>query len=221
MILGPQRLHHLDLLLRAPASIAKVLVEAEEFHLVPTDADAETETPTAQHGQRRRLLRHQHGLPLWQDQDAGGEAKLAGAACKEAEQHERIVEQILRCVATEIPVRPRCRVHPQHMVGRFQKVVAHSFNRLRIVAHHGGIAADVAKRNECAEFHLPAPYLSASSPAFRLSGATAILSIPERSCCSSMPTRLSRLPQPRPNASVNSSCARLVRRIGTPTSRAN
>src|SRR6185312_1090577 len=43
-------------------------------------------------------------------------------------------------------------------------------------------------------------------------------SMPERSTWSNMPTRLSRWPQPLVIASVNSSRARLARRIGTPTS---
>ncbi len=154
VLLRPQRLHHLDLLLRPPAAVAEILVQAEELHLVPADADTEPEASAAQHVEACRLLRHQHRLPLRQDQHAGGEAKFAGAACEKPEQHERIVEQVLRGVAAQIPVRPRRGIHAEHVIGCLQEVIAHRLDRLCIVAHHGGIATDVAERNERAEFHV-------------------------------------------------------------------
>ena len=45
--LGPQFLHDLDLLFGAAAAIVEILVERDEFRLVPADADAEPETATA------------------------------------------------------------------------------------------------------------------------------------------------------------------------------
>jgi hypothetical protein len=48
MRLGPQGLHDPHLLRRALASVAKVLVEANELDLVPADADPEPEPPTRQ-----------------------------------------------------------------------------------------------------------------------------------------------------------------------------
>src|SRR5262249_1642419 len=41
--LGPQLLHEIDLLLRAAAAIAEILVEADKLDLVPADPDAEAE----------------------------------------------------------------------------------------------------------------------------------------------------------------------------------
>src|SRR5579884_2794119 len=67
----------------------------------------------------------------------------------------------------------------------------------------------------------PAPPYFFSSPAMMaltLAMSTLGCSMPERSTWSSMPTRLSRWPQPLVIASVSSSSARLARRIGTPTS---
>src|SRR5262249_9121271 len=60
--------------------------------------------------------------------------------------------------------------------------------------------------------------LSLASTAAILSGSILGGSIFARSTCNSMPKRLSRCPQPRLRASVNSSSVRLAKRIGTPTS---
>ena len=80
--LRPQRLHHLHLLLRAAAAVVKVLVQAGEFHRVPADADAQPEAAAAQHIETGGLLRDQRGLPLRQDQHAGGES--ADSSCMPA-----------------------------------------------------------------------------------------------------------------------------------------
>lgn len=62
--LGPQGPHDLDLFLGAPAPILEVLIEADEFNLVPADPDAEAQAAVAQHVEGRRLFRHQGGLAL-------------------------------------------------------------------------------------------------------------------------------------------------------------
>ena len=72
----------------------EILVQADELHLVPADADAEPEPPAGQHVEARRLLRHQHRLALRQDQHADGEADTLRAAGEEPEQHERIVVRV-------------------------------------------------------------------------------------------------------------------------------
>jgi len=105
--LGPQRLHNLHLLLRAPAAVVEILVEAGELDLVPADPDAEAEPAAAQHIERGRLLCDENGLALRQDQHAGRKAELARASGEKAEQHERVVKQIGRGVA--VPTRlARC-----------------------------------------------------------------------------------------------------------------
>src|SRR5947208_6521772 len=91
MRLGPQRLHHFDLLFRAAAAIVEILVEPDELDLVPADADAEPEPAAAQRIKAGGLLGDERGLALRQDQDAGREAELRRAAGEIAEQHERIV----------------------------------------------------------------------------------------------------------------------------------
>src|SRR4051794_41915997 len=46
--LGPQRLHDFDLLLRAAAAVAEILVEAGELDRGPADPDPEPGAPAAQ-----------------------------------------------------------------------------------------------------------------------------------------------------------------------------
>ena len=127
MRVRPQRLHHLHLLFRPPAAVLEVLIEADVFDLVPADADTEAEASAAQHVQARGLLRHQHGLPLRQDQHAGGEAELRRAARQEAEQHEWIMEQVVVVVA--VPAGAGSGIDAQHVVGRFEEVIAQGFQR--------------------------------------------------------------------------------------------
>ncbi len=69
--LGPERLHDLDLLLRAAPPVAEILVEAGELDRVPADPDPEPEAPAAQHVERGGLLGDEHGLALRQDQHLG------------------------------------------------------------------------------------------------------------------------------------------------------
>ncbi len=69
----------------------KVLVEADELHLVPADPDAEAEAPARQHVERGGLLGDEHRLTLRQDQHLGGKIGDPRAAGEEAKQHERVV----------------------------------------------------------------------------------------------------------------------------------
>jgi hypothetical protein len=70
--LCPQRLHDLDLFFRAAAAIVKILVEANELDLVPSDPDSEPEPATGQHVERCRLLGDKDGLTLREDQHLRG-----------------------------------------------------------------------------------------------------------------------------------------------------
>src|SRR5215218_10924565 len=65
--IGPQRLHHLHLLLGPLAPVVEILVEADELHLVPADTDAEPEAAAAAHVEAGGLLGHQHRLALRED----------------------------------------------------------------------------------------------------------------------------------------------------------
>src|SRR5829696_1071010 len=66
--IGPQRFHHLDLFLGPLAPVVEILVEADELHLVPADADAEPEAAAAEHVETGGLLGNQHSLTLREDQ---------------------------------------------------------------------------------------------------------------------------------------------------------
>ena len=100
--------------------------------------------PPRQHVETGRLLGDEHGLALRQDQDAGRKAELLRAAGEIAEQHERVVEQIVDVVA--VPARPARGVDPEHMVGRLEEIVADRLRRLRVFAHDRRLAADIAPR---------------------------------------------------------------------------
>ena len=106
VILLPQRLHDLHLLLGAAAAIMEILVQPDELHLVPAHADPKPEPALAQHVQACRLLRHQSGLALGDDQHAGGEPQSRRQTRQIAQQNERVVEQILGGIAPRLPARP-------------------------------------------------------------------------------------------------------------------
>src|SRR3954454_14470280 len=115
MRLGPQLLHDLDLLFRAAATIVEVLIETDEFDLVPSHPDAEPETAAAQHVETGGLLRYQHGLALRQDQHASRETELRAHPGEIAEQNEWIV---IKAVGNTFASGSARRVLPHHMVGR-------------------------------------------------------------------------------------------------------
>src|SRR5689334_24559166 len=115
VLVRPQCLHHPYLFGRALAAVVEILVEATEFDLVPADADAQAESPATQHVERGRLLRHQHRLPLCQDQYANGKANTLSATGEEAEQHEWIVIRAGRRPDTPPAVIGR-RIGAKHMV---------------------------------------------------------------------------------------------------------
>ena len=116
---APKRLHNLHLLFGPPAAVAKILVQPDELDLVPADADAEPEAAPAQHVQRGRLLRDQHRLALRRI-STPVEKPTCGAAGQEAEQHERIVEQIVE-VLRLVPVRPLAAFAPSTWSGASKK----------------------------------------------------------------------------------------------------
>src|SRR6516225_5278130 len=93
MRLGPQRLHDLHLLLRAPPTVVEILVEPGKLDLVPADPDAEPEAAAAQHVETGRLFGDEDGLALRQDQDTGREAEFRRATGEIAEQYKRVMEQ--------------------------------------------------------------------------------------------------------------------------------
>ncbi len=140
------------LFFRPPAAIVEILVQSDELHRVPADPDAEAEAAARQHVQAGRLLGHQHGLPLRQDQDLGGEPDAGRAGAQKAEQHERVVEQVGRGVARP-PVRPARDIDAEHVVGRGEVVIPGRLCRLREGPHVVRRAADVGERQCDAQLH--------------------------------------------------------------------
>ena len=123
----------------------EILVQADELHLVPADADAKAEPPAAQHVEAGGLLRHQHRLALRQDQHADGEADALGAAGQESEQHERIVVRVGGGADPPSGVVGRG-IDAEHVVRRDQIRIAKRFGRLRIVADDRRPGADIDHR---------------------------------------------------------------------------
>ena len=74
---GPQPAQQLDLFLLARAARFEVLSERLVLDVVPPDADAETNPSARQHVEVGDLARHERGLALRKDQDAGGEPDAA------------------------------------------------------------------------------------------------------------------------------------------------
>ena len=131
--LRPQGPHEVDLLLDALPSIREVLAEGLELDRVPADADTETKPSPGQDIHRRRLLRHQRGLPLRQDQDSRDQLHATGDAGQEAEQDEGLVEGVPVRVRT-FPAPWSLGVRAEHMVEGQDVRVAHRLDRLGVVA---------------------------------------------------------------------------------------
>ena len=155
--IGPQCLHHLDLFLGPLASVLEILVEADELHLVPADADAEPEAAAAEHVETGGLFGNQHGLTLREDQYLGGEFDFLRACSDEAERHEGIVEQAEPARTAAGGVR---RVAAEHVVRQRQAVVTFGLGELGVFAHDRAIATDVAERQGYSEMHGRFPFLA-------------------------------------------------------------
>ena len=138
MRLRPQRLHHLHLLFRPPAAVMEILVEADELDLVPADADAKAEAC-------RRTARP--GTPP--ASPPARSAAVAGSARRWRSPASACTRRDSRTARTDRGTDRRCRCGPipagrdagidaQHMIGRFEEIVAHPFHLLRIVAYRNG-----------------------------------------------------------------------------------
>src|SRR6185369_974363 len=148
--ISPQRLHHLDLFLGTLAPIVEILVEADEFHLVPAYADAEPEAAAAEHVETGGLFGNQHGLTLREDQHLGGEFDLFCAGGNKAERDKGIVEQAEPTRTAAGGVR---RVAAENVVRQRQAVVTFGLGKLGVFAHDRAVAADVAEGQGYSEMH--------------------------------------------------------------------
>src|SRR5439155_17121313 len=126
-LLRPQRAHDLDLLLDAAA--ARVEVGAERFELdrIPSDRDAEPQTAAREHVDRRRLLRHERGLALRQDDDPARESKAGRHPGEESKEHERLVERVAMRVRA-LPAARALRIRAEDVIEREEMSVAHLFH---------------------------------------------------------------------------------------------
>jgi hypothetical protein len=148
--IGPQRLHHLDLFFGSLASVMEILVEADELHLVPTHADAQSETAAAEHVETGRLLGNQHGLALCKNQHLGGEFDLFRAGGDKTEGHEGVVEQAEPGSAAAGGIG---RVAAEHVVRQHQTFIAFSLGEFGEFTNDRAITADVAERQGNSETH--------------------------------------------------------------------
>ena len=76
-IVGPSRLHDLNLFFASSAAIMEILAQSFVFDLVPPGPQPESQATPAQHIYACRLFSHQRALPLGQYDDTGCEFYLA------------------------------------------------------------------------------------------------------------------------------------------------
>ena len=142
-VAGPELAQNRDLFFAAGAARLEIDAERAVFDLVPTDADAHAEASAGEQIDLGRLFRHQRRLPLGQDQDAGHESDRLGESRHPREEREGLVEHVLVIVGSAaFPAGPLW-IGAQHVVISQNMMVAHAFSRLREVAQHKRIGADL------------------------------------------------------------------------------
>src|SRR5690349_1276652 len=87
---SPEGTEDLDLFLHASTARVKVRPESLVLDIVPSHANAEPQAASTQHIDLRRLLGHEGGLALREDQDSRHQFNPASARGEMAEQHERL-----------------------------------------------------------------------------------------------------------------------------------
>ena len=148
----PEPAQEPHLLLDAASPRAEVLTERLVLDVVPAVPDAEDQPAAGEQVDLRRLLRHQRGLPLGQDQDVRDQPQPRGHGREEAEQHQRLVNRRAVAVGPE-QVRVALAIGAEHVVRRHEEVVAELLGGLRVVADRDRIAADLAFGEHDAELH--------------------------------------------------------------------
>ena len=121
---GPKRLHDLDLFLGPAAPVMEVFVQPGKFDRVPADPDAKAEPTPGQHIEAGRLFCHQCGLPLRNDQHAGGKRQFRRRGGKKAKQHERVMIHAVGDARPRVIAGLGARSAPQNVVRRFQEIIA-------------------------------------------------------------------------------------------------
>ena len=154
--IGPERAQDRDLLLAPRAAIAEVFVQAVVLDLVPADPDPQAEATAAQQIERRGLLGDERGLPLRQDHHAGHQLDPPGQRRQIAVEDEDLVERGL-AVVRAAPVGARRARGTEHMIEDQDVVVACPFRRLRPIADHERVVADLRLRERRADAHTSFP----------------------------------------------------------------
>src|SRR5215471_13247256 len=161
--LRPQRPHHGNLFLRALATIVEILTQSLIFRRVPANPHAQAQAPTAQHVHFRRLLRHQRGLPLAQNDDGGHQLDTLRHGREVSVEDKRLVKHVVLRIRP-LPPRVMCRVHAQDMIKDNHVFVAYALSSLHEIAHRLGISTYFSLWENHAELHRCAP-LVVSAPA--------------------------------------------------------
>ena len=134
-LVAPARTEQADGLVHARATVGEVLAKGVVLGLLPAHADAEADPSARQGVERAHLLGHEHGLPLREHEDLGGQADPLGHGGDVAERHERLQDGHLRRVDRRATGLRGVAHH--HVVKHGQVVVADGFDRPRQFDHPG------------------------------------------------------------------------------------
>ena len=152
-LLRPQQPQDLDLLFAALAARFPVFVQSLILHRVPSDPDAQPQPPAAQHVHFRGLLGHQRGLPLRQDDDAGGQFQIRGNCRQVRHQREGLVDIALVRVVESRHFRVELRVGPQYVVQNPQMRIPQLVRGLHKIPRRSKISPNVDRRKRNPNLH--------------------------------------------------------------------
>ncbi len=130
----------------------EILAERLILHGVPAQPHPQAQPAAAQHIQGGRLLGHQGGLALRQNDDTRAELEPGGHRGHVAEQHERLLKTALEGVSPA-PAAGPIGVRAQHVVIRDYVGKAHGLHRLGVVFNGLGVVAEFGLWENNADFH--------------------------------------------------------------------
>jgi hypothetical protein len=162
--LRPQLAQDLDLLLDAPTARPEVFTERVVLDIVPANADAETQATLAQHVDLRRLLGHESGLTLGENENARDQLEPRGHRREKTKEHHGLVKRVLVGVGPSQAGLPG-RVSAQYVVIDEQVVIAEPLGRLGVVLDGLGIVAELGLRKHDPVLHGVPPLVMADDDA--------------------------------------------------------
>ncbi len=154
-LLGPEEPEHLDLLLDSGAAVREFLVECLVLHPVSSDSHAEAKASAREQIELGALLRHEHGLALRQDQDAGDQLDALCHRAEVAEEHEGLV--VAHVVGVQLLAGQSIRMPADHVLGGNEVVEAGAFDRLRELPEEAGVVSEVGMAERDAVAHRSSP----------------------------------------------------------------